>query len=52
MRDIDLVEAKTPRKAQCDRAARLATMDRAYGEVGDMARFLRGVARNYAHRAE
>ena len=40
MMDIDLGEVKVPRKAQCDRDTRLATLSRTYGEVGDMVRFL------------
>ena len=52
MADIDLGVIKAPRKAQSDRDARLATLSRTYGEIGDMGRFLRGVARNYLQRAE
>ena len=52
MTDIDLGVVKAPRKAQSDRDARLSTLSRTYGEVGDMGRFPRGVARNYLQRAE
>ena len=51
MMDIDLGEVKAPKKAQRDRDARLATLSRTYGEVGDMGRCLRGVAMNYLQRA-
>ena len=52
MMGIDLGVAKGPRKAQRDRDARLAALSRTYGEVGDMCRFLKGVATKYLQRAE
>ena len=52
MADIDLGVVKAPRMAQCEWDARLATLPRSYGEVGDMGRSLRGVARNYLRRAD
>ena len=52
MMDIDLGVVKAPRMAQCEWDARLATLPRSYGEVGDMGRSLRGVARNYLRRAD
>ena len=43
MAGIALGAAKVPRKAHRDRDARLATLSRKYGEIGDTGRFLRGL---------